>query len=560
MIKPHLFHYIMTIQFSTKLFAQADFTATKNLKSAFALLVKQESDCLVMAYSKADLANLQAKTAGQGGSKKARQTVNLGVAGPLAALDAFLGGAILRAANDGDLAAKEAAVTLLRSDPSWLAQGVKLKRVLLVGLGETQQKTGGDILAYAKLARAAIKTLSGGAIETALWLMAGFMEKPNPQRLGELARLTMQLAGDQVYRFGVRQPAMRFKVKDTPDPLKSLIFVSGGKEANVLKLAVTEGTALVEGMNLAKDLGNLPPNVCTPAYLAQTAQALAKKTTLKVEVLGRKQMEVLGMGSFLAVTQGSELPPQFIIMRHSGGKATAAPTVLVGKGITFDTGGISLKPGDAMDEMKYDMCGAASVMGTIYAAALLKLKQNVIAVIPTCENMPSGKATRPGDIVKSMSGQTIEILNTDAEGRLILCDALTYVERFKPRAVIDVATLTGACIIALGSVHSGLFSDDENLAKELSESGKAALDTVWRLPLDAAYQEQLKSNFADVANIGGRPAGSVTAACFLKRFTEKYCWAHLDIAGTAWKSGAMKGSTGRPVPLLFNYLMTYGTR
>jgi leucyl aminopeptidase len=560
MIKPHLFHYIMTIQFSTKLFAQADFTATKNLKSAFALLVKQESDCLVMAYSKADLANLQAKTAGQGGSKKARQTVNLGVAGPLAALDAYLGGAILRAANDGDLAAKEAAVTLLRSDPSWLVQGVKLKRVLLVGLGETQQKTGGDILAYAKLARAAIKTLSGGAIETALWLMAGFMEKPNPQRLGELARLTMQLAGDQVYRFGVRQPAMRFKVKDTPDPLKSLIFVSGGKEANVLKLAVTEGTALVEGMNLAKDLGNLPPNVCTPAYLAQTAQALAKKTTLKVEVLGRKQMEALGMGSFLAVTQGSELPPQFIIMRHSGGKATAAPTVLVGKGITFDTGGISLKPGDAMDEMKYDMCGAASVMGTIYAAALLKLKQNVIAVIPTCENMPSGKATRPGDIVKSMSGQTIEILNTDAEGRLILCDALTYVERFKPRAVIDVATLTGACIIALGSVHSGLFSDDENLAKELSESGKAALDTVWRLPLDAAYQEQLKSNFADVANIGGRPAGSVTAACFLKRFTEKYCWAHLDIAGTAWKSGAMKGSTGRPVPLLFNYLMTYGTR
>ena len=560
MIKPHLFHYIMTIQFSTKLFAQADFTATKNLKSAFALLVKQESDCLVMAYSKADLADLQGKTAGQGGPKKARQTLNLGAAGPLAALDAFLGGAILRAANGGDLAAKEAAVTLLRSDPSWLAQGVKLKRVLLVGLGETQQKTGGEILAYAKLARAAIKTLSGGAIETALWLMASFMEKPNPQRLGELARLTMQLAGDQVYRFGVRQPAMRFKVKDTPDPLKSLIFVGGAKEASVLKLAVTEGTALVEGMNLAKDLGNLPPNVCTPTYLAQTAQALAKKTTLKVEVLGRKQREALGMGSFLAVTQGSELPPQFIIMRHSGGKATAAPTVLVGKGITFDTGGISLKPGDAMDEMKYDMCGAASVMGTIYAAALLKLKQNVIAVIPTCENMPSGKATRPGDIVKSMSGQTIEILNTDAEGRLILCDALTYVERFKPRAVIDVATLTGACIIALGSVHSGLFSDDENLVKELSESGKAALDTVWRLPLDAAYQEQLKSNFADVANIGGRPAGSVTAACFLKRFTEKYCWAHLDIAGTAWKSGAMKGSTGRPVPLLFNYLMTYGTR
>jgi leucyl aminopeptidase len=242
-------------------------------------------------------------------------------------------------------------------------------------------------------------------------------------------------------------------------------------------------------------------------------------------------------------------------MRHQGGKANEAPIVLVGKGITFDTGGISLKPGDAMDEMKYDMCGAASVIGTMYAAALMKLKKNVIGVVPTCENMPSGRATRPGDIVKSMSGQTIEVLNTDAEGRLILCNALTYVERFKPKAVIDIATLTGACIIALGHVHSGLFSDDESLVNALTKAGKASLDTVWRLPLDAAYHEQLKSNFADVANIGGRPAGSVTAACFLSRFTEKYKWAHLDIAGTAWKSGAAKGSTGRPVPLLLNYLL-----
>ena len=242
-------------------------------------------------------------------------------------------------------------------------------------------------------------------------------------------------------------------------------------------------------------------------------------------------------------------------MRHLGGKVGEAPIVLVGKGITFDTGGISLKPGEAMDEMKYDMCGAASVIGTMYATALMKLKKNVIGVIPTCENMPSGNATRPGDIVKSMSGQTIEVLNTDAEGRLILCDALTYVERFKPKAVIDVATLTGACIIALGHVHSGMFSDDEGLLASLTKAGHASLDTVWRLPLDAAYHEQLKSNFADVANIGGRPAGSVTAACFLSRFTEKYKWAHLDIAGTAWKSGAAKGSTGRPVPLLVNYLL-----
>jgi leucyl aminopeptidase len=308
-------------------------------------------------------------------------------------------------------------------------------------------------------------------------------------------------------------------------------------------------------MHLAKDLGNLPPNICTPTYLAQTAQGLSKKVGLKVAVLGRKHIEALGMGSFLSVAQGSETPPQFIVMRHQGGKAGDAPIVLVGKGITFDTGGISLKPGEAMDEMKYDMCGAASVIGTLYAVGLMKLNQNVIGVIPTCENMPSGQATRPGDIVKSMSGQTIEILNTDAEGRLILCDALTYVERFKPKAVIDIATLTGACVIALGHVHSGLFSEDDALVNALTKAGKTSLDTVWRMPLDTAYHEQLKSNFADVANIGGRPAGSVTAACFLSRFTEKYKWAHLDIAGTAWKSGAAKGSTGRPVPLLVNFLL-----
>jgi leucyl aminopeptidase len=348
---------------------------------------------------------------------------------------------------------------------------------------------------------------------------------------------------------------MKFKAKDHPDTFKHLVFAGNNACAKELKVAVAEGIAMVEGMNLAKDLGNLPPNICTPTYLGKTAQGLAKKAALKVEVLGLKQIEALGMGSFLSVAKGSDTPPQFIVMRHQGGKASEAPIVLVGKGITFDTGGISLKPGDAMDEMKYDMCGAASVIGTMYAAALMKLKKNVIGVVPTCENMPSGRATRPGDIGKSMSGQTIEVLNTDAEGRLILCDALTYVERFKPKAVIDVATLTGACIIALGHVHSGLFSDDEGLVNALTKAGKASLDTVWRLPLDAAYHEQLKSNFADVANIGGRPAGSVTAACFLSRFTEKYKWAHLDIAGTAWKSGAAKGSTGRPVPLLLNYLL-----
>jgi len=308
-----------------------------------------------------------------------------------------------------------------------------------------------------------------------------------------------------------------------------------------------------------KNLGNLPPNICTPTYLATTAKKLAKEFKLGVEVLDRKQLEALKMGSFLSVTNGSIEPPKFIVLKHMGGKAKAAPVVLVGKGITFDTGGISLKPGSGMDEMKYDMCGAASVLGTFRAIAEMHLKLNVIAVIPTCENMPSGSATRPGDIVTSMSGQTIEILNTDAEGRLILCDALTYVERFKPAAVVDIATLTGACVTALGHHNSGLFTRHDGahdaLAAELLAAGKASNDTAWRMPIEESYQEQLKSNFADIPNIGGPPGGSITAACFLERFTRKYTWAHLDIAGTAWKSGAAKGATGRPVPLLTSFLM-----
>ncbi len=308
-------------------------------------------------------------------------------------------------------------------------------------------------------------------------------------------------------------------------------------------------------MALTKDLGNLPGNVCTPTYLADTARKLAREFKLKAEILGPKQIEALKMGSFLSVARGSVQPPQFIVLKYEGGPARQAPIVLVGKGVTFDTGGISLKPGEAMDEMKYDMCGAGSVLGTIRAVAEMGLKLNVIAVVPATENMPGGKATKPGDVVTSMSGQTIEVLNTDAEGRLILCDALTYAERFKPAAVIDVATLTGACIIALGHVNWGLFSKSDALADELLAAGRATGDTAWRLPVEEEYQEQLKSNFADVANIGGRPAGSVTAACFLARFTEKYEWAHLDIAGTAWKSGAAKGATGRPVPLLTQFLI-----
>ncbi|MGA0584123.1 MAG: leucyl aminopeptidase, partial [Castellaniella sp.] len=280
--------------------------------------------------------------------------------------------------------------------------------------------------------------------------------------------------------------------------------------------------------------------------------------TLKAEVLDQKKIEALKMGSFLSVARGSAEPPAFIVLRHTPAEASArkaAPIVLVGKGITFDAGGISLKPGPGMDEMKFDMCGAASVLGTMRAVAELNLPREIIGIVPSCENLPSGTANKPGDIVTSMSGRTIEILNTDAEGRLILCDALTYAERFKPAAVIDVATLTGACVIALGHVNSGLFTQDETLAADLLAAGRQALDPAWRLPLEDAYQDQLKSNFADMANIGGRPAGSVTAACFLSRFTGKYPWAHLDIAGTAWLEGKQKGATGRPVPLLVGYLL-----
>jgi leucyl aminopeptidase len=289
--------------------------------------------------------------------------------------------------------------------------------------------------------------------------------------------------------------------------------------------------------------------------LAAESRKMARANGLKIEVLDRKQIEALGMGSFLAVAQGSDEPPRFIVMHYQGAAKASAPLVLVGKGVTFDSGGISLKPGGEMDEMKFDMGGAASVIGTMRAVAQLKPKLNLIGVIAACENLPSGRALKPGDVVTSLSGQTIEVLNTDAEGRLILCDALTYVERFKPAAVVDIATLTGACVVALGAVRSGMFSPDDSLAAELLAAGDAALDTCWRMPVDDEYDEGLKSNFADMANIAGRAGGAVTAAMFLKRFTAKLRWAHLDIAGTAWKSGAAKGSTGRPVGLLTHWVM-----
>jgi leucyl aminopeptidase len=326
-------------------------------------------------------------------------------------------------------------------------------------------------------------------------------------------------------------------------------------DQKAVQQGIRQGEAVAAGMTLAREFGNRPGNVCTPTWLGQQAKKLGKQFDLEVEVLDRKEIEKLGMGSFLAVAQGSEEPPRFIVARYDGAAKTQAPVVLVGKGITFDTGGISLKPGAEMDEMKFDMCGAASVLGTLAAVASLKARVNVVVLVPTCDNMPSGRAVKPGDVVTSMSGQTVEILNTDAEGRLILCDALTYAERFKPAVVVDVATLTGACVVALGHHHSGLFSADDAVAARMLAASQSALDPCWRMPLDDEYDEALKSNFADMANVGGRPGGAITAAMFLRRYTGKYPWAHLDIAGTAWKSGAHKGATGRPVGLLTHFVL-----
>ena len=330
-----------------------------------------------------------------------------------------------------------------------------------------------------------------------------------------------------------------------------------GNKANTagLRAATRRAQAVAAGVNLARDCANRPGNHFTPTHLADEARQLARDFGFKVEVLDRKAVEKLGMGAFLAVAKGSDEPLQFIVLQYQGAAKKVAPRVLVGKGITFDSGGISLKPAAEMDEMKYDMGDAASVLGVFRAIGELQPKLNLIGLIPACENLPSGRATKPGDVVTSLSGQTIEVLNTDAEGRLILCDALTYAERFKPAAVVDIATLTGACVIALGHQRAGLFSPDDTLAIALQEAGDRALDPAWRLPLDDEYDEALKSNFADMANVGSRAGGVVTAAMFLKRYTKAYRWAHLDIAGVAWKSGAAKGATGRPVALLTQWLL-----
>ncbi|MGZ3253905.1 MAG: leucyl aminopeptidase [Burkholderiaceae bacterium] len=454
-------------------------------------------------------------------------------------------GALSAAIKSGDITGKAGSTLLLRQ-----IDGVTAERLLLVGLGNEDGITDKNLVSAAQAIARVLASL--GAQDALIALPSDSIKDRDVAWAIRTAVLAIR---ENAYR----SDALKSKKEPTPTGVKKFAFAVSAKEADQAKAAVAQSVALANGIELTKDLGNMPGNFCTPTHLANTAKKLGKDYKLDVEVLDRKQLEALKMGSFLSVTNGSDQPPKFIVIKHMGGKTKDAPVVLVGKGITFDSGGISLKPGAAMDEMKYDMCGAASVLGTIRAIAEMKLKLNVIGVIPTCENMPSGRATKPGDIVTSMSGQTIEVLNTDAEGRLVLCDALTYVERFKPAAVVDIATLTGACITALGHHNSGLFTrhDDahDGLANELLAAGKATGDTAWRMPIEDVYQEQLKSNFADMANIGGPAAGSITAACFLERYTKKYTWAHLDIAGTAWKSGAAKGATGRPVPLLTAFLI-----
>jgi leucyl aminopeptidase len=454
------------------------------------------------------------------------------------ALDTAAGGAIRAAVKSGDMMGKRGSTLLLRG-----LAGIASPRVLLVGLGG---KDDFNEKAFAEAVRTGIKALSARniALAAADWKVKG-------RDLEWQARSLVIAARETAFR----TDELKSK-RDADDGGAEQVTLLLGKREAAAERAVRQGTAVANGMELTKRLGNLPGNICTPSYLAEQARALAREWKLGLEVLEGKQLEALKMGSFLSVAKGSAQPPRLIVLKYNGSKKEKAPVVLVGKGITFDSGGISIKPGAAMDEMKFDMCGAASVLGTMRALAELRLKLNVVGVVAACENMPSSTAVKPGDIVTSMSGQTIEILNTDAEGRLILCDALTYSERFKPAAVIDIATLTGACVVALGNVNSGLFSNNEKLAAQVLAASREAADPTWRMPLDDDYQEQLKSNFADMANIGTPGnAGAVTAACFLARFTKAYPWAHLDIAGTAWKSGPAKGATGRPVALLAQLLI-----
>ena len=462
---------------------------------------------------------------------------------PAAAMfDKATGGLLKKLLHDGEMDGK-CGKTLVVHYPA----DAKCERVMLVGCGKADELNGRN---YSKLvASAARATNQSGATDAASYLAElDVSDQDSYWKVRALVEITRSIS--------YTPDKLKSKKDRGSYPLRRLLINVASGESKIAREALVDGDAIADGVELARTLGDLPGNICTPSYLASQARKLGKTCSyLKVSVMDEAGMKKLGMGALLSVSRGSREAARLISLEYKGGTSGEKPVVLVGKGVTFDSGGISIKPGAAMDEMKYDMCGAASVLGTLKACVAMELPINVVGVIPATENLPDGNASKPGDIVTSMSGQTIEVLNTDAEGRLILCDALTYSAKFKPDSVIDIATLTGACVIALGSHAAGLLSNDDDLADALLAAGKSAGDRAWHMPLWEEYQPQLKSNFADMANIGGREAGTITAACFLSRFAEKYRWAHLDIAGVAWKGGNAKGATGRPVALLTQFLL-----
>ncbi|WP_144395454.1 leucyl aminopeptidase [Pleionea sediminis] len=458
-------------------------------------------------------------------------------------LDQVSDGYISNILRRGDLEGKAGQVLLLHNVPNTLCD-----RVLLIGCGKEREFSETQ---YKRIISKAISTLNDTGSMEAVCFLSELNVKGRDTHWK--VKHAVEATQSSLYTFD----QLKSKTDTARRPLRKLVFnVTTRRDLTLGEQAICEGLAVSEGIKLAKDLANMPPNICHPTYLAEQAEKIASDfEKVTYSALEEADMIELGMGAFMAVAQGSEQPAKLIILEYKGGEEGESPVTLVGKGLTFDSGGISIKPSEAMDEMKYDMGGAASVFGAFLAVAKLDLPINLVMAVAAAENMPDGRACRPGDVVTSMSGQTIEILNTDAEGRLVLCDTLTYVEKFNPDVVIDVATLTGACVIALGAHASGLLSNHNPLAHDLLNAGETADDRAWRLPLWDEYQEQLNTNFADMANIGGRPAGTITAACFLSRYAKKYQWAHLDIAGTAWKGGKDKGATGRPVSMLTQYII-----
>lgn len=458
-------------------------------------------------------------------------------------IDTATDGALSSLLIDSGLSKKKSGSAMLYH-PANVATG----SVMLVQVGE---KAGLEISKLEKALAGAVTQARARPIESLLLCLAS--ARPKGMALMDYFQFTARVCENTGYRYDTT------KADDSPPSQLAGITLHTGKSKHLMPAhrALKLGLAISHGESLARQLANLPANICTPSYLAEQAKVLGKAHDLKVKILDEEKMEKLGMGALLSVSKGSDEPARLIVLEYRGGKDDSAPVVLVGKGLTFDSGGISIKPAAKMDEMKYDMCGGASVFGALRAVAEMELPINVVGIIPSSENLINGKANKPGDVVTSMSGKTIEILNTDAEGRLILCDALSYAERYDPALVVDIATLTGAVIIALGDKASGLMANDQKLANALLKAGEQSGDRVWQLPIWEDYQKQLDSNFADMANVGGRPAGSITAACFLARFTKKYRWAHLDIAGTAWRGETKKGATGRPVPLLCQLLLNH---